>query len=137
MYKTDNPYYEKIKKVTKGKYLIGGNYELRVINECKKQGLPCDFQSLESTKGVPYGNTLLYNEKLNKYYLKVEYFTKVPSKSEFFFEGNTIDKTMFESYLSKKSDSSRQPQDRKVIRFDYSIDSIRECSLNGIKYEIE
>ena len=136
MNKTNNPYYDQIKKVTRGKFLIGGDYEMRVINESKKSGLDTSFESLENKTGRHLSKCVLFNEEKNQHYLMCEYFTEVPLKTEHYFEGNQIEKTLFENWLVKKSESSRQPQDRKVNVVSYKLENIKEISLNGVKYII-
>jgi len=137
MNKTNNPYYDQIKKVTKGKFLIGGDYEIRVINEGKKQGLDTEFHSTENKVGKHLSKCVIFNEEKNQHYLMCEYFTKVPMKTEHYFEGNQIQKTLFENWLVKKSDTSRQPQERKVNVISYKLDNIKELSLNGNKYIVK
>jgi hypothetical protein len=133
MNKTGNPYNKIIKKSV-GKFLIGGDYMLRVINEGKKEGIETSFETEESKLGKHISKCVLYNEKLDKHYLQCEYFTEVPPKVEYFYEGNPIEKVLFESWLTKKTESTKQPQERKVKIVSYNINNIKEISLNGNKY---
>ena len=57
--------------------------------------------------------------------------------NEFIFEGNTIDKMLFDKWVSDSNNYENQPQDKKVEWTTLTIDNIREISLNGEKYEIE
>jgi len=133
MKKTGNPY-NKIIKRSVGKYLIGGDYMLRIINEGKKEGMDTQFEVDDNKVGNHISKCVLYNEKLGRHYLMCEYFSEIPPKNEYFYEGNPIEKVLFESYLSKKSESTKQPQERKVKVFSPNIENIREISVNGSKY---
>ncbi len=133
MKKTGNPFNKIIKKSI-GKFLIGGNYVTRIINEGKKEGIDIQFEVDENKIGKHISKCVLYNEKLDKHYLMCEYFDETPPKVEYFYEGNPIEKVLFESYMYQKSESSKQPQERKVKVVSYNIDNIKEISLNGVKY---
>jgi hypothetical protein len=61
----------------------------------------------------------------------------VKPTSEFIFEGNTIDKMIFDKWIGESSNYENQPQERKVEWTTLTIDNIKEISLNGEKYEIE
>jgi hypothetical protein len=138
MNKTGNPYFEKVFKTTEGNYFIGGDYEKMVNEKIKKEDLEgIDFKSQECKVGNHVSKCILYNEKLDTYYLQHYVFPEIPLKSTFEFEGNEIEKQMFESYLVKKSTTSRQPQERKVFPPSFKMSSILEMSLNGNRYIIE
>jgi hypothetical protein len=66
----------------------------------------------------------------------VERFVEIKPKVEYIFEGNTIEKMLFESYMSKVSESKKQQQERKVIVNTYGIDSIKQISFGKEQYEI-
>jgi hypothetical protein len=76
-------------------------------------------------------------EKLNKHYLQYFIFPTSNIKSEFEFEGNSIDKQLFESYISSKSNTSRQPQENKHLPSTLTTTNIKEISLNGVVYVVE
>ena len=67
--KENNPYYNLITKVKRGRFLIGSDYEKRVQNNDIKEGGEGSFKSQESKVGVHISKCVLFNEKLNKYYL--------------------------------------------------------------------
>ena len=139
MNKTGNPYFDKVIKTSKGNYFIGGNYEDMVRVRQGKEGMEPDFVSLPCTVGTKVEGTrcVQFNEKLNRYYLQYFIFESSNIKSEYTFEGNTIDKVLFENFLVKKSESSRQPQENKHIPQSFMLSSIKEITLNGTKYLIE
>ena len=139
MKKTDNPYFDKVTKVSKGNYFIGGNYEDMVNTRMVKEGLYPDFVGMECSVGQKVEGTkcLQFNEKLNRYYLQYFIFPTSNINSEYIFMGNPIEKVMLEDFLNKKSTTSRQPQENKHIPQSFKIDSIKEISLNGNHYIID
>ncbi len=135
MKKTDNPYFDKVVKVSKGNYFIGGSYEDMVNTRMGKEGMEQNFESKECSVGNHITKCVQFNEKLNRHYL--QYFTFSKPKSTFVFEGNEIEKQLLESYLSQKSSTSRQPQENKHQVQSFKLESIKEISLNGNHYVIE
>jgi hypothetical protein len=132
-----NPYYNKVVKLRKGNFLIGSDYEKRVQTNDKKEGGEGNFQSKESSVGVHISKCVLYNERLNKYYLSHEKFPQVKPTNEFIFEGNSIDKMIFDKWISDSNPYQNQPQEKKVEWTTLTIDNIKEISLEGTKYIIE
>lgn len=139
MNKRNNPYFEKVFKTSTGNYFIGGTYEDMVNTRMVKEGLEPNFESMECNVGqkVEGSKCLQFNENLNRYYLQYFIFFTSNIKSEYTFEGNPIDKVLFESFLSKKSETSRQPQEDKHKPQSFKIESIKEISLNGNRYIVE
>lgn len=132
-----NPYYNKVVKLRKGNFLIGSDYEKRVNVNDKKEGGEGNFQSKESSVGVHISKCVLFNERLNKFYLSHEKFPKVKPQNEFTFEGNSIDKMIFDKWISDSKPYENQPQEKKVEWTTLTIDNIKEISLNGTHYVID
>jgi hypothetical protein len=139
MNKTNNPYYDKVIKKSKGNYFIGGSYEDMVNTRMVKEGLQPTFESMECSVGekVEGSKCLQFNEKLNRYYLQYFIFPTSNIKSEFIFENDSIDKVLFQDFLVKKSESSRQPQENKHKPQSFKLESIKEITLSGVKYIIQ
>jgi hypothetical protein len=135
--KEENPYFNKVTKLRKGRFLIGSDYEKRVQNNDLKEGGEGTFKSKESSVGVHISKVVLFNEKLNRYYLSHERFPEVKPKNEFIFEGNTIDKMIFDKWIGESNNYENQPQERKVQWTTLMIQNIKEISLEGTKYLIE
>jgi spore germination protein GerM len=66
----------------------------------------------------------------------VERFDEIKPQVEYICEGNPIEKTLFQDYMTKVYESQKQEQERKVMVISYKLDSIKEFSLNGNKYEV-
>ena len=137
MNKKNNPYYDKVFKVNKCNYLIGNEYETRVNTNDKKEGGEGTFESEENKVGEHISKCVLFNERLNTHYLQVERFVEVKPNVTYIFEENEVEKTLFESYLTKVSESSRQPQERKVLVQSFKFSSINEFTLGGVHYIVE
>jgi len=135
--KEHNPYHDKVVKLRKGRFLIGSDYEQRVNNNDKKEGGEGNFESKESSVGVHISKCVLFNEKLGRYYLSHERFPEVKPKNEYLFEGNTIDKMIFDKWISDTKNYENQPQEKKVEWTTLMISNIKEISLEGNKYIIE
>ena len=93
------------------------------------------FQTEFSRVGVHVSKCVLFNEKLNTFYLQMERFEEVkPIETEYIHNDNPIDKMLFEDFMVKSSPSQKQQQDKKVMVLSPKIDNIKELSLNGIRY---
>jgi len=137
MNKTNNPFFDKVIKRSSCNFLIGNDYEKRVQTNEKKEGLEGNFQS-GVLSGKEHITKCVLKDKTTglKRYLMVERFKEVKPKVDFIFEGNSIDKTLFESYMGKVSENKSQPQENKVVVNTYLLESIKQISLDGEKYEI-
>jgi hypothetical protein len=134
MNKTGNPYFNKVTKVTTCNYLIGSEYENRVNNNDKKEGGEGTFESSFNRVGEHISRSLLFNRERNQHYVMVEFFPESKPKSEFYFEGNSIERTMLESWLKKKNEGTSQPQERKVLVRSFKSSSIKEMTYEGVRY---
>lgn len=132
-----NPYHNKVKKLKKCNYLIGMDYEQRVINNDTKENGESSFVVSENKVGTHIGKCLLFNENLNKHYLFHERFDEIKPQVEYIFEGNTIDQMIFDKWVSESSNYENQPQEKKVKVMSVTTTNIREISLEGTKYIVE
>lgn len=136
MNKRNNPYYDKVIKKSKSNFLIGNDYETRVQTNESKEGLTPDFVSEENKVGNHVSKCVLFNDKTQSHYLMVERFDEIKPQVEYVFEGNQIDKMLFNDFMVKVSETSRQEQERKVMVLSYKLDSIKEFSLGGEHYVV-
>lgn len=129
MRKTDNPFFGKVVKITKGNILIGGNYETRVKNETGIEG----FVSEKCTVGehIGEGNCVQFNEYKGRHYLQYEWFGEVKPKSEYEFEGNPIEKELFRSYMNTFVPNKYGVQIQSV-----NVNNIKFLTLNKVRYEM-
>ena len=137
MKKTGNTYYNRVFKTTSGNYLIGNDYEQRVLGNGEKEGISKEensFQVESSKVGVHVSKCVLFNEGKNTHYLTYERFNEQKPKVEYTFEGNTIEKVMFEQFMYDYTESKKQDQERKVLVQTLKLSNIREFTLNGQRY---
>jgi len=138
MNKTGNPYFGQVIKRTSGNYLIGTDYEGRVNNNSEKEGLERNFV-VEPPKGKEHiSKCVLIDTKTGTtHYLMMERFDEIHPQVEYhLINGDPIEKVLFESYMVKVYESTKQEQDRKVTPITPKLDNIREMSINKMKYEI-
>jgi len=137
MNKTNNPYYEKVIKRSKCNYSLGVNYESRVNNNEVKEGLEGNFETEKPSGKTHISKCLLVSDKDNSvHYVMLERFDEIKPTNEYIFEGNEIEKVLFESYMTKVYESQKQEQERKVMVITPKIENIKEISLNGTHYII-
>ena len=127
MNKTNNPYLDKVTKVTRMNVLLGVNYETRVQNNTENP----DFVPEKNNVGDKVTKCVRYNEKYNRFYLDYEWFNQVKPQSEYVFSGDPIEKAMFESFMVKSS-----PNKYGVNFQSVTVDNIKECHINNYVYEV-
>ncbi len=114
-----------IKKVTEGCYLMGNNYSDRVEKENDLEEYipkPCKV-------GNHISKCVLYNEKTHKYYLQYEVYKGDKPKSEYYHNGDVVEKSLLESYLIKST-----PNPLKVIYPSVTVENIKRIHFNGNQY---
>jgi hypothetical protein len=139
MNKTNNPYYNKVVKRSKCNYSLGIDYGKRVNNNYTKEGIENTFESEKPSGKHHIGNSkcLLIDDKTESvHYVMLERFDEIKPTNEFIFEGNEIDKQLFQDFMVKYTESQKQEQDRKVMVITPKIENIKEMSINGTKYII-
>ena len=143
MKKIGNPYYEQVIKRSSCNYLMGNDYGVRVLGNGDKEGIPVEENTfeVEEMKGKRHVSKVVV-ENTNKdngdiFYLMVERFNEIKPKVEYIFEGNPIDKVLFENFMNKVYESTKQPQERKVMVITFKVSNIKECSFGGTHYIVE
>ena len=137
MRKTDNPYFEQVTKLQSNNLFIGMEYEKRVITEIEKANMIAHFNfKVQETWFRHITKSLVHHkDDESKLYVMMEQHPNMkPISTEYFFKGESIEKRMFEAFLISKSESSKQPQERKVMPLVYSFDSIKEMTINKTRY---
>jgi hypothetical protein len=139
MNKGGNPYYDRLTKTSKGNYFIGGTYQDMVNIRMMKEGIEGEFESMECSVGVKVEGSkcLQFNENHNRFYLQYFIFDTSNIKSKYEVEGVEVDKELVKPYLTKKSTTSRQPQENKHKPQSFMLSSIKEISLGGKLYKVE
>jgi hypothetical protein len=132
-----NPYYKLIKKVSTKTYRLVTDYQKRIWENLKKEGKdPNQFQ-VESPKGKRHVSKCLLTdtETETKRYVMLEWFPEIKGKTEFYHNGNLIDKMMFEKWeKSYESSNQKQGLDRNVTPITPLFESIVSFRVNGMEY---
>ena len=136
MNKTNNPYYNEVTKLVSGNFLIGNEYGKRVGSNGRKEGIIEEFIPL-NPKGKHHISLCVLEKDTdhNVHYLSYEYFEGVKPQVEYFHNEQTIERSLFQSFETKKSESSRQPQEKKVNWRTLTLSNIKEFTLNGQRYK--
>jgi hypothetical protein len=136
MNKTGNPYFGLVKKFTEVNILLGGrSYTDGVKVGAGKEGIDAsDFKAERCKVGNHISRVVLHNEKTGLHYAQYEIFQEVKPKVSYTFNGNEIDRKMFQDYEVKKSEASRQPQERKVFMPSVTLQNIVSLKMNGTEY---
>jgi len=127
MNKTGNPYFDRVTKVTKGNILLGVDYSKRVQNETENP----EFTPEKNNVGEKVTKCIRHNEKFNRNYLDYEWFEEVQPKSEYIFEGDPIEKRLFESFMAKYT-----PNKYGVNFQSVTVTNIKEIHMNGVEYVV-
>ncbi len=138
MNKTNNPYYDKVIKRSKCNFLIGNDYETRVGTNYGNEGLENTFVVEKPSGKTHISKCVLVDDKTQStHYVMLERFDEIKPTNEYIYEGNSIEKIMFESYMTKVYESQKQEQERKVKVITPKIENIKEISLGGTHYIID
>lgn len=123
-----NEYYGKVTKTTRGNVRPLCDYHLRKNNSNEKQGLP-EHELGQNKVGskVDEVGCVTHNEKLDRYYFMYEFFPNVRVKVDYEFEGNQIEKHLFDQYVIKSK------LDNVNVR-QVNVDNINEITIDHTKY---
>ena len=132
-----NPFYNELRKVQDKTYRLVTDYQVRVWNNLIKEGKDPNTFKVESPKGKKHisKSLLTDTETETKRYVMLEWFPEIKGRTEFFHNGNLIDKTMFEKW-EKVYENSNQKQglDRNVTPITPLFESIVSFRVNGMEY---
>jgi hypothetical protein len=135
MNKTNNPYFDKVYKTQTSNVFINFDYAASVNRALVKEGKDADFVAQPRKWGEKLPGTPIVFHK-NEYYLEARFLNNEP-KVDYTFEGNPIDKAVFESYMpNRSSDSIKEHQglENEVVIRDFKIRNIYQIKVNGVTY---
>ena len=134
-----NPYYGGIYKVSSKTYRLVTDYEKRVHNNLKKEGKDPSQFVVEPPKGKRHisKSILTDTETESKFYLMLEWFPEIKGTTEYEYQENSIDKTLFEKWISDRNSSNqKQGLEREVKPITPDLSNILEVSVGGEVYEL-
>lgn len=144
MKKTGNPYVGAM-KISQINGLFNWIYQNSVNRQRIKENQPLDAAGeVEHFEPAPRkwgtrikrtdGTVTPLVEHKGQYYLEMKVERSLGY--EYRKDGAVIDPKVVEAFLPERKEGARQEVDNPVILRDYSIDSIRQITLDGIVYEI-
>jgi len=143
MNKTGNPYFGEVFKTSEGIGMIGNVYEDRINNNLGKEGKDKDFKVSRNKVGIHKNRVIVENTKTDKKgvvtkkdHFMYEWFFEKPHRRSFEFQGNPIDRQLFESWVIKSNGYYTQPTDRKVLVLQPELKNILEVTYKGTIYEL-
>jgi hypothetical protein len=135
---TINPYWKEVTKETTKTYLPVVNYKKRNDKNRKNEGIEGEHE-LGVLKGKKHISKCLLTdiETETLLYIMVEQFMEVkPSKTIYRHNGNELDKSMFEKWITYYDNYSNQEQERKVEVLTLRLDRMERITINGQGYKI-
>lgn len=141
MNKTGNPFFGRVKKLSSRNYKLLVNYQKRVRKNEEKEGLEPDFVT-EKPKGKHHVTPLvLMDDKTESvHYLNLEYFPEIKPKVSYSFDNLPMvegDIELMKTYLTKKYESKKQEQERKVEVVTPKISNIKQITIEGVRYVVK
>jgi hypothetical protein len=134
-----NPYYKEIFKVSNKTYRLVTNYEKRVKGNLEKEGKDPNTFVVDPLKGKKHisKSLLTDTETETKFYVMVEWFPEIKGTTTYEYQGNSIDKSLFEKWISNRDSSNeKQGLEREVKPITPELSNILEMSIGGERYEI-
>ena len=138
MNKKGNPYHDQVRKELRSNFYIGSEFIKRVRKTYENEGIEETFE-VEGLKGKEHiSKVVLKDTKTgDKRYVMCEWFKRSYPKIEYKFEGNSIDRQLFQDYEVKKYESQKQKTENKVNIVTYSFESVVEFRLNKVRYIVQ
>jgi len=136
MYKKGNPYADgNLVKVQSNNHFMGMNYEARVLSQMDKEGLIGTFNAQASWFRHITKSLVHHKDNPDRLYLMLEHHPNMkPYGTEYFYKNEPIEKRLFEAFLKPHKTPTSQPQQRKVFPLTYAFESVREVTINHIRY---
>jgi hypothetical protein len=135
--RVNNIFHNDLKKVSQCNFMVLTNYKNRVNNNRKKENKETNFVP-QHIRGREHISECVCTDSStqSKYYLMVERFAEIKSNVTYFYNNNVVDKNLVEPLLIGYSQSTTQQLQRQVNVLTYSLDSIKEITINKNKYII-
>jgi hypothetical protein len=136
---TKNPYYEEgiINHSRKVQINTGFDYVKSVNGRLKGEGKEQDFEGQDNWFEVISKGLVTDKSTRTKLYFRYQYLKTSTQDQEFLFQGNQIEKRLFESFMSETSNYENQGLDNP-LRFQVcDLSNILKITIGGITYERE
>lgn len=134
-----NPYFN-VKKLSVVNGLFNVSYENCVNNQLGRENKENDFESAPRQWGQKVNDSKVLLQHVNKDGEYNQYFQFNPRQhiSTVYVDenGNVLDKSLIEDFISDKKPSSRQGTNKEIIWRTYKVGSILGVSVNKTFYEV-
>ncbi len=141
MNKTNNPFLGKVIKTQSRNYKLLFDYEKRVDNNSKKEGIEGKFVSSKPSGRHHISPLVSVDDKTeSEHYLNLEFFLEIKPIVSYEFNGLPMveeDLELMKQFFTKKYPSKKQPQERKVGVITPKISNIVSMSMGGVKYVVK
>ncbi len=136
---TKNPYYEEgiINHSRKVQINTGFDYVNSVNGRLKKEGKEQDFEGQDNWFEVISKGLVTDKSTRTKLYFRYQYLKTSTQDQEFLFQGNQIEKRLFESFMTEKSNYENQGLDNPLQFQVCDLNNILKISIGGVTYERE
>ena len=136
---TINPYYKGILKISKRTYRLVTDYQKRVWKNLEREGKDPSQFVVESPKGKKHisKSCLTDTQTETELYVMLEWFDGSHGKTEYEFEGSSIERQLFEKWISvSESSNTKQGLETEVKPITPKISNLIEVNVNGVSYRI-
>ncbi len=133
-----NPYYEMgiMNLCRKYKIVTGFDYQNSVNGRREKEDKEPDFIQQDNWFEVISKGLVTDKKTQSKFYIRYQYLNDSITEQEYSFEGNQIERTLFESYMRERSTYSNQGLDNPLQFQVCNIDNLLEIAINGNVYKL-
>ena len=136
---TINPYWKEVTKETTKTYLPVFNYKKRNDGNMEKEGIEGEHE-LGVLKGKKHISKCILTdiETESILYIMVEQFPEIkPSETIYRHNGNQLDKSMFDKWITYYDNYSNQEQQQKVEVLTPKLSNLKRITINGKGYKIK
>jgi len=129
MRKTNNPYFDRVVKLTRAVVQVGRDYENAVNNQLKKEGKEANFKA-SPPSGRHHISKLLTakNDDEKQLYVNIFYFNNDKARIKVKYidtiTGKEIDKALLAPFMPKANEAEQGGVDKKIIIRPYKLESI-------------
>jgi len=139
LHPTRNPYFDSgVLNLSRNyKIVTGFDYENSVNGRREKEGKDTNFVGKDNWFEVVSKGLVINKNDGNKFYIRYQRQPDSILEQEYIFDGNMIEKQLFESYMTKRSEYENQGLDNP-LRFEVcSIDNLLQISINNEVYVLD
>ena len=133
---TTNPFIEDgiLNRSRKYKIITGFDYENSVNGRLEKEGKDRNFESKGNWFNVVSKGLVVNKKNDTQFYFRYQYLEDSTLETKYTFEGDLIEKRMFQEYMEKKSTYSNQGL-ADTLKFQVvKVENIKNITINGVKY---